>query len=437
MNLPLALYLVLFAIALVAPLRWALISYLVLSTVDFYSGNSGIGALNAAKGLGIPLLLLWRLRKHAGHDRLTVAPLAWLAFVFYIAIASIWSLFPLSAIKLVGEMLGTFLICMTFLRASKAGILSPSIVVPVTIGALIIGILRTTFMPSYGDETTRFTGFTSAQEYAAFLASLYAVALCSKTIRPAIRIMICALLIAAILLDGSRIWTIGLVTMSLTGLLISETRAWVKIYGIAFLILAGVAFVAESDAIIDVLNNHARSNRVAAAVVAIYQGNERSDGLGTYQFRRGVYERAIAAVEQSSPMQIIFGHGTSNGRILRGSMSEGIGDPNRAVHDEWLRVLYEWGVVGTLLWLLFLGSIIAYAYQGARKQNGSYARPLLAFIPGILGALSTENFLAGAGTAGNIGIVMLVALVSVAYQPVGNRRKFEVRVAQEPSLAVS
>jgi O-antigen ligase len=107
------------------------------------------------------------------------------------------------------------------------------------------------------------------------------------------------------------------------------------------------------------------------------------------------------------------------------------------VHDEWLRVLYEWGVVGTLLWLLFLGSIIAYAYQGARKQNGSYARPLLAFIPGILGALSTENFLAGAGTAGNIGIVMLVALVSVAYQPVGNRRKFEVRVVQEPSLAVS
>jgi O-antigen ligase len=368
---------------------------------------------------------------------LTLAPVAWLAFVFYIAVAAIWSWFPLSAVKLVGEMLGTFLICMAFLRASKAGVLTPSMIVPVTIGALIIGILRMVFLPGYGDEPTRFTGFTSAQEYAAFLASLYAVALCSKAIRPAVRITLGVVLFAAILLDGSRIWTIGLAAMTLTGLLISEARTWVKIYGIAFVVLAGVGFAAQSDAIIGLLNNYARSNRVAAAAVAIYQGNDRSDELGTYQFRRGVYQRAIAAIQQSSPLEIVFGHGTSNGRILRGSMSEGVGDPNRAVHNEWLRVLYEWGVVGALLWLIFLGAVIAYAYQGTRKANGSYARPLLAFIPGLLGALSTENFVAGAGTAGNIGIILLIALASVAHRCSANCRDTGRRVLQEPSLAVS
>jgi hypothetical protein len=62
----------------------------------------------------------------------------------------------------------------------------------------------------------------------------------------------------------------------------------------------------------------------------------------------------------------------------------------------------------------------------------------LTFIPGILGALSTENFLAGAGTAGNIGIVVLIALASVAYRTgASHRRESEMRLLQESSFAVS
>ena len=37
-----------------------------------------------------------------------------------------------------------------------------------------------------------------------------------------------------------------------------------------------------------------------------------------------------------------------------GTFARGIGDPNRAVHNEWLRILYEWGGVGLGLWFVFI-----------------------------------------------------------------------------------
>jgi O-antigen ligase len=415
MNLPIALYIILFAIAIVAPLRWALISYLVLCTVDFKSGNSGIGLLNAAKGLVFPLYLLWRLRAYAGHRTIGLAPVAWLLFASYIAIASAWSLYPLSAVKLVGEMLGSFLICLAFMRATKGGYLTPSVFLPVTIGALAVGLLHTIFLPQWNDEPDRFSAFTPAQAYAAFLVSLYALSLCAKSVRPAIRAAVCAVIFVAVVLNGSRIWSMGLLAVTLVGVFISGARTWVKIYAMAFIVLLGVAVVGEMDSILGLLARSARSNRVAAALSAAYQGNIRSTGLGTYQFRRDLYQRTVQAIEGSSAMELVFGHGTSNGRLMLGHLGK-IGDPNRAVHDEWLRILYEAGLAGMALWLLFIGSVIFFAYQGVRKDDRGFSRPLLAYMPAFLAGLSTENILAGAGHAANMGLLLLLALASASHR---------------------
>jgi hypothetical protein len=414
--LPLVLFFVLFAVALFAPVRWSIVAYIMLSAVDFSSGDSGIGILNALKGLGYPLVLMWRLKNYAGHGKVVLAPVMWLLLIVYAGIAAFWSLFPLSAAKLTAEMLGSFLICLAFMRATKAGFLTPSsILIPATIGVLALGVLRGLLLPNWGDSPYRFTGFTTAQGYASLLAALFALALGARTLRSWARWLLCLSLFVAVVLDGSRIYVLGLIVSTLVALLISYARPWLKIFGVASIVLLVVALVAEKEVLLQLISQGARSNRVADTINAVYEGNFRSTGLGTYQFRRGLYQRAFKALTESSLTELALGHGTSNGRLLLGTLARAA-DANRAVHNEWLRVLYEWGGVGLGLWFVFIFSVIFYAFQGVRRDRLGHARPLLIFLPAFLGGFSTENVLAGAGHAENIGFVLLAALATVSHR---------------------
>jgi hypothetical protein len=438
MNLPLALYVTLLAAAVLAPLRWAIASYLVLSTVDFYTGYSGIGILNALKGLAYPVFLLWRLRAYSGHGRTIVAPVAWLLLTSYVSIASFWSVFPLSAAKLVGEMIGSFLICLAFLRATKGGYLTPSVVLPVTFGAIAVAILRSLFAPNYGDSPDRFTGFTSAQTFAALLAALFALALCSGGLKLWVRVTAGVTIAAAMVLNGSRVWLLGMLVMLALALAISAAPAWLKICSVGLSVLMCVAVVAGSDRVLGFLALESRSNRVAAIITALYEGDRKASGLGTFLFRRQLNERTLTAVESSSASQLLFGHGTSNGRFLLGELSRGIGDPNRAVHNEWLRILYEWGIVGLLIWLAFIGSITVFAWRGIRMDPRGYAKPLFVYLPAFWLALVGENILAGAGHAENIGFILLLAIAAIAYRQTPPRSFASAeRLSMHASLASS
>ena len=414
-NVPFLLWAVLFAAALFAPLRWSFIAYLVLSVVDFYSGDSGVGQLNTIKGLIFPLYLLWRLRNQSGHNKAVLAPIAFLVFVGYVALASVWSLFPLSAAKLVLQLIGSFLICMAFLRGTKAGYLTPSVVLPVTIGVLAVGVIRTFFVPN-GIEGDRFTGYISAQAYASFCTALFCVALCTRSIRPAVRYSICAVLALAVVLDGSRIWIFGVCIAVLMTLLTSRTRAWVKILSGSAIVLAITAVMASSELVLKLLAKDASSNRIASFVIDLYQGDTQGGGMGTYNLRRQIDDRGIEMIEASSPLEILAGNGTSNGALITWSVIHAGTDPNRAVHNEWLRIMYEWGIAGMIAWIVFVGSIAVYAIEGNRKDRAAHAQPLLIYLPAFLIGLSGENIPAGAGGAVNLGLILLIALPSISHR---------------------
>jgi len=415
--LPYSLFCILFAIAIFAPLRWSIVAYIMLSVVDFNSGDSGVGILNTLKGIGYPIVLLWRLKAYAGHGKVVLAPVAWLLLTAYAGMAGFWSLFPLSALKLTVEMFGSFLICLAFMRATKAGYLTPSsVLIPAAIGVIVIGVLRSVFLPDWGDSPYRFTGFTTAQGYASLLAALFAMAMGARTLKAWVRWLVCLSLFTAVMLDGSRIYVIGLILSTIVALLISYSKPWLKMLGVGSIVLLVVALVAEKDLLLRVVSELAPRNRVADTINAVYEGNMRSTGVGTLVFRKHVYQAAVQAIQEASLLELTFGHGTSNGRMLRGTLARGVGDPNRAVHNEWLRILYEWGGVGLGLWFVFIFSIILYAYQGVQLDRLGHARPLLIFLPAFLCGFSTENILAGAGHAENIGFVLLAALAAVSHR---------------------
>lgn len=415
MTLALALYAVLFAVVVLAPLRWSLAAYLVLSTIDLGSMNSSIGLLNTAKAILLPAYLLWRLRNYAGHGRMIMAPIAWGLLTMYAAFAVSWSLYPMFAIKLVGHMIGSLVICLVFMRATKGNYVTPAIVVPVTAGVLILAILRSAFAPSFQGEPERFKSFSSAQSFAAFLVALYCVALCSKSLRLSVRLTLCGALAAAVILDGSRLWMLGLVLSTVVALFVSNAAAWMKVCvaGLSIVVLA--LGIAEGDLVLGLLARESPSNRIAAAIIAGYRGDPKSYGLGTYRFRRELDFRALDAITSSGPGELTFGHGTSNSAVLAGGLARNP-DPNRIMHDEWLRVLYEWGLVGTVLWLVFFFSIALYAFQGVKRREGWYSKALLIYLPAFALGLAGENIIAGAGNDVSVGFLLLIALAGVSHR---------------------
>jgi len=424
MILVVVLYVILVAITAFGPLRWSIIAFLLLSTIDFPGERSAVGLLNAGKGIVLPLYLLWRLRRYSGHRMVILAPIAWAALVLYAAIAAFWSIFPLSAFKLAGHMAGSLLISFVFIRATKGGYLSQSVLLPVTVGTLALGLLCFAFEPAWTGEAGRFTSFMPAQGFASFLAALFCLALCSQALRPQVRTAVCIAIVIALIFNGSRIWFFGILISTVIALLVSDLRAWIKLCTLGAIVIVASVLIRQSSSIVERLGQDASSNRIVAAVSALYEGDSASWGLGTLNFRKTIGATAVERIKESSISELIFGHGTSNAAIITGSLYRGYsgyGDPNRMLHNEWLRILYEWGLIGFLFWCLFVGSIAVFAFEGIRKDPDGNSKPLLAYLPPFLIGLAGENFLAGAGSAMSVGFLLLIGIASIAHRQARDR----------------
>ena len=419
MIIVVTLYIVLTLITLFAPLRWSVAAYLLLACVDFPGNRDSIGLLNAFRGFAVPIYLLWRLRKEAGHRTIVIAPVAWALLIVYAGIACFWSYFPTSAVKLVGHMTGTLLIGFVFARAAKGGYLTSKVVIPVVTGAILIAITQLLFLHDWTGEPARFDAFTPAQAFAAYLAALYCMALCGPGLATRTRLLLCSALGVSLVFNGSRIWFCGILLATLIAFIISSTRAWVKILTVGAVVLTGCLLVVIRGTALQMIHDAAPSNRIVAAAVAAYEGDINSEGLGTLRFRREVDQVGLSQIGQSTISELAFGRGTSNGALITGSLFRGYAglvDPNRMVHDEWVRVLYEWGLVGLFLWCVFWCSIVAYAFTGVRNDSQGYAKPLMTYIPALLLGLAGENFIAGAGNAISVGFLMLLGFATLAHR---------------------
>lgn len=419
MVIVVTLYIVFTFIALFCPLRWAIVGYLLLACVDFQGDRNSIGLLNAIRGIAVPLYLLWRLRAQAGHRTIVIAPVAWALLIVYAAIGSFWSYFPTAAWKLVGHMIGSLLIGFVFARAAKGGYLTPRVVIPVTIGAILIALSQFIYLHDWTNEESRFSAFVPAQAFAAYVAALYCIAVSAPGLGVRTRIWLCTALGLTEIFNGSRIWFIGIVLATLIAFLISNARTYAKVFLVGAALLCACFLVIVRSQLVQVIQDVAPSNRIVAAALAAYEGDMQSNGLGTLRFRRIVDETAIDQLRKSSIVEFFFGRGTSNGALVTGSLFRGYSgmtDPNRMVHDDWVRVFYEWGLVGLAIWCIFWVSVSAYAIQGVRNDSTGYAKPLLVYLPSLLVALAGENFLAGAGSAMNLGFLVVFGLATLAYR---------------------
>jgi hypothetical protein len=265
-----------------------------------------------------------------------------------------------------------------------------------------------------------------AQAFAAFLGALYCIALCGKGLQTQTRVWLCSALALAVVMNGSRIWFSGILLATFATLALAHVKfGWKLLASVAsvtlfFMLLAG------ADRLVNAMGGP-NANRIAAALSAFYRGDTYATGLGTFNFRKEIDQVAMDSLENSTPTEFVFGRGTCNGALITGSMFtvySSYSDPNRMFHNEWLRVAYEWGVIGSILWLCMMGSLLLYAYNGWRLDPNGNAKVLLVYFPSFMIALSGENIIAGAGSAVSVGFLWAIALTTMSYREYGRRQVF-------------
>ena len=289
--------------------------------------------------------------------------------------------------------------------------------------SLALGAVQTFYYggAAYGfdgsSQPTRFSSFVSAQQYAAFLVAFLAATLWYPNIRQLVRWVVVSGTIGALALNGSRTWVLGAFLAVFVYMWYSSRRitAYVAL-AVATTVFGGLLVLNLNPLNSGLLDG--ASSRVTATLRAIITGQDTPHdvGLANLNFRLSIYSGAMDELRTEGMGEILFGHGTSSGgNVLlsvfpRSYRADRI-DPNRAIHNEWLRALYEWGIVGLGLLVAAVITLIGALVLRHREQPlnvGSGA--VLSFIPAFLLAFSTENVIAGAGNAVTLSLALVVAL---------------------------
>ena len=419
---------VLLPLVLFAPARWGVLVWLVMGNLDTTGPNftvsTDVGWMNAVKGIVLPLWLCWRLRSVSSDTARALPARLWIALTAYVAIASLWSPFPLAAAKLVGNMTGTLLTFIVLEKAARRGVLSFGGLSVLVIASLVLAGLQTFYYggAAYGfdgtDQPTRFTSFISAQQFGAFLVAFLAALLWVRRNSSWTDIMLSLVVTFALVLNGSRTWFFGAVLVAVVYFCLSFRRVFAGLLvGAGTLILGFLLILNLVPSGQDLFGG--TSSRIVATLKALATGTDTANNLGlaNFNFRLAIYSDAIDEIRTADVPLLLFGHGTSSGgnvimRVFPYLYKLDRLDPNRAIHNEWLRALYEWGILGFVLlsacFLSLVGGLVAH-----RPHEGSNVRApaILSFLPAFLLAFTTENVMAGAGNAITMSFALIVALL--------------------------
>lgn len=409
----------------VLPLRAALLSFAIACLFDAsgsaFASSGSVGAANAVKGAVIPLVLLartWRLRAPLPAPP-KVATAAFVLLCGYVALASAWSPYPLSALKFIVYLVDFLLIAIPFARAFHAGIIRPRDAVGLIWLALALGVVQTYLLGNaYGTTEERFTVFAAPQSFAAFMAYA-AILVYWSDVGPLTRTLTILAAAGGILLAGSRYVTLGflVIVAGFVGLAVLRTKSVAARIGTIATI--GVLVAAAPAAIAAGLD--AGSSSPVQRVLQNFAPGATSDprALGTLLWRFQIYNIALNDLSERDFGHLVFGRGTSSGGVINRQINlqtdDVDADPNRIMHNEFLRAIYEWGIVGLGLFVVTLAGLMVWAFRQARRFGiQSAATAALAALPVTVFGLLIENILSGSSMPNGLGLAMVLAMAATA-----------------------
>jgi O-antigen ligase len=408
---------VLSAGVVVLPMRWALISLLLLAHLDLsgasFASASEIGVENAIKVAGLPLVLLLRMRLGPLRNaRLSWAAAAWAGLMIYSAVATLWSPFQISALKMVAYLWSYSLLFLVFSHAWLKGWLSVRIILAIAWCSLAMAAWQTYYLQSpFLVEKGRLSTFASPQSYAAYLICVLAIVSLSFKSGIGFRLS-SAVIVFATFLTGSRYALMGLASL-LTILWFVRTITGKNAQQKAFALVKGVAGAAAVILLFMAVLEYSPDNRFSEMLRPNPYGGSVLQNVGTLVWRLGIYQGATDSIVSGGVGRLVFGAGTSSGAGFlleydRRYRAHSI-DANRALHNEFLRALYEWGLIGFTLLAAFLIFLLAQVVKRVARDRSRYALALLAVCPTLVISLTVENVLAGPGGPGGVGFALVLS----------------------------
>jgi O-antigen ligase len=426
------------------PLRISLLAYLVTAHLSLSDPNlasaTTMGIENALRVIILPTVLLLRTR-FAGFKlvKSNLAFLVWIVFGLYVVIASFWSPFQLSAIKQIGYMynytVGLFVFAYAYQKDKTATyrIISWSLLLAIGLAFLQTFILGNL----YSNVSTRLTSFRGAQSFGLYLAIMFAVIL-SFPHEQARRsfvprwVMILSMMLA-LFLNGSRSGFLAfLLIIACSTMLWPLARRSLrgKLIPMAMAILLTVTVMVSFLFIEMFSSGYAdafQSNRLLQ-VLGLARDDATLEDIGTARFRIQMYQTILLRMNELSTSKIVFGNGTASvGELIalgyyryRGFDAFTI-DANRIAHNEFLRAIYEWGIVGSVLFMLLLITLLAGSLKIARKAKNIESYTLVGALLATILLFMTQNIFAASSAPTGSALILCMAQLANLHAKYGAR----------------
>lgn len=417
------------------PMKYSLTAFFVLVHIDL-SGSSALSATNvgienAFVTLFIPTILLLR-----GYPRLKqifrvmVKPafITWILFIVYIAIATYWSPFKLSAFKQIGYLLSYTIIFLLIYRLSiNHRKLVRNALVWSFYGSLVIGVFRelsglasiSTF-----SEAARFSSFTAPQNYGLFLALNLAVILAlyseNKFKFTPTTLIVTILSILAVIINGSRTALLLILIFFLAIYIWNffNMRTYITAITVTLLPLLAITAVGLMVLRPDLISSLPGVRSLE--LINILTNRSQIEDIGTARFRLNMYETAIEEYSNATNSRKILGLGTASGGEIvteglvyyRGYTDVNI-DANRIIHNDYLRVVYEWGIIGVVLFFTFLLLILFRVLQLYISYYSLRIYLLAISLFLFLGIMAVNNILPAGGNPTGVIISIIFAQIAL------------------------
>lgn len=409
-----------FVCAVFAPIRWSLFCLIIAAQLDITSGaflsSGSVGLENSLRIAGLPLLMLVRMR-WAPLKSLdwTLPQKLWIGFTLYAGVAIMWSDYKLSAIKMVIYLTVYFVLFAILSHAWISGLLDVGLVRLATWCVIALALFQTYVLGDVAGTEDRLTTFVTAQYFAAYLLGALAIMVFSSE-RGILHYITCLGTVVAIILSGSRYIFFSVLLlfgiMSIKSVVGAKRTQRIRLVLRKILITAALAVLG-----IVALRSYYPSSRIGELLGVLSTQGASVEDVGTFAWRLTIYSEIAQQLSQRSARELIFGSGTSSGARLMFELEpgrysetgeEGV-DGNRVLHSEFLRSLYEWGLLGLTCLCAFL---VAVGVGFAKKFLDTQSTVCLAFwaiLPSIIIGLAIENILAGAASGVGVGILLAMS----------------------------
>lgn len=409
--------------AALLPLRYGLSTYVVLSLVDTtgvdFSSLTAIGFANLVKVVVLPSLFYYRLR-HTHLSQVSSMPFSkvWVWFCAYAAVASVWTSFHVAALKMIGYLLSYAILFVVLLKGWRKGYITPRSLTVLAWISLLVAVFQTYVLgnpygtpPNGTPYATQFTTFIDAQSFAPFLLAmlLFQLVLCGKG---RMRTISSLTLTVAIVLAGSRYIYVATI-LGLLVFYLGQRLTDGKGISTRFLLTTAMLAVLLTAVPAWLVLKYFPASRINEVIDTTLSGQESLQNVVDVAYRLKIYSELGQALETRSFGRLLIGSGTSSGPEVRlrfdPTYDETTTDGNRVIHSEFLRALYEWGILGFLLVLVFVLGVSKNCLGSFLRNKNSAALLSLAFLPAILTGLAIENVLAAPARPNGVAYILVLS----------------------------